>query len=1140
MVSNVAAALGAYLLLQTVFLHIGYGLHIQVKRNNDISYNLHKFARQKRAWIIPPVFVTEEVDNSAKNPIAIIQSDVQLEPHRQITYKIIGEGATEPPYGLFVIDGKTGKMNITAVVDREKNPIFHMTGLAVDQNGNEVERRIPLRVRVMDINDNSPVFTQKVFFGAVEEMSSQNTLIMRLNATDADEENTLNSKLAFRILSQESELSPPFEINKDAGEIRPRVASIDREQQSSYVFTVEVRDMDGESIGRTGKSIVNIKILDINDNVPKLEKEMYEGSIEENTANVEVLRLKVSDEDEQYTDNWFANFTILSGNENGYFKIETDSATNEGVLVLVKEVDYEELQNLELKVVASNKAAYHSSILSSGGGGSSIGKVVPIKVKVKNVLEGPVFKPKTKQFYVSENKKTTVIKQIIGSYQAHDEDTGKIAQHVKYAKESDPDNWFTINMTTSEMSLLKIPDRESSYVRNGTYIAKILAISEDLPGKTATGTIEIRVEDSNDNCPTIVNSIQSVCHDAKFINITAKDEDAFPNSAPFTFTIVDEPVGAAKDWLIGNKDGKSIQLLPQNLQYNNHEVQILVRDMQGLSCPEKQVLKFTVCTCSPGGGCSERLSGGSASLGAGAIGLMILAFLLLLLVPLLLLLCYCGGGSKGIIAIADGTMETLRSWNNEGAQPEDMTAFTSLVSSENAERVGAEMRNARGFIGNGMEANGRGMYETRGMYSNSYEIERRREEHSRNLLSRAEYGTATAGCATAIGVLAGKTLKTGSAAGGALNEEFLKGYFADKALAYADEDEAQPAKDCLLVYCQEGMESPPGSVGCCSFVDDDLEEDLLDNLGPKFKTLAEICLGKKLITDTEISWQSSHGQHVDLPSTTGKVVSASSVHAGEQQRAVSSENTYSVFESSIHAPELVKVPEMVTQQTMYTEESSRSGIQFARPIPDPHVHGSILVTEKSYTTGPTLNPTPIIPDPLRQQNVVVTERVLGPASGFQGIVDIPDLSKGQNVVVTERLIKTDSGLPGLLAVNERPDSQYVVVTERLLAPTSGLQASLSIPDLTDGQNVIVTERLFTPIDSLPGSMRIPSEVSGTHTVVKERNIISGASVQGLMPNAELLINQPSIVLGEPPASNRNLSQSTNKVTKYSTVQYTRS
>lgn len=62
----------------------------------------------------------------------------------------------------------------------------------------------------------------------------------------------------------------------------------------------------------------------------------YSGEVEENVEGVEILRMKAFDDDEEFTDNWFANFTILSGNEGGHFQIITDEQTNEGVLMLVK------------------------------------------------------------------------------------------------------------------------------------------------------------------------------------------------------------------------------------------------------------------------------------------------------------------------------------------------------------------------------------------------------------------------------------------------------------------------------------------------------------------------------------------------------------------------------------------------------------------------------------------------------------------------------------------------------------------------------------------------------------------------------------------------------------------------------------
>uniref|UniRef100_A0A8C4W6H8 Desmoglein 2 n=1 Tax=Gopherus evgoodei TaxID=1825980 RepID=A0A8C4W6H8_9SAUR len=257
----------------------------------------------------------------------------EYDPGVVITYTISGQGVTEPPYGLFVINGKTGELNITRKVDREKTPMFYLRGYALDQNGKNVEQPIDLRIKVKDINDNYPVFSEEIFTGSVEELSESGTLVMRINATDADEPNNINSKIAFKILQNQPS---SFSIKKNTGEVVTAAFYLDREEQSSYTFTVEARDRDGDKTGLATTCTVKIQILDVNDNIPVLERQTYEGSVEENRANVEVMRLQVSDKDEKFSDNWLANFTIVSGNEGGYFRVETDAQTNEGVLTLVK------------------------------------------------------------------------------------------------------------------------------------------------------------------------------------------------------------------------------------------------------------------------------------------------------------------------------------------------------------------------------------------------------------------------------------------------------------------------------------------------------------------------------------------------------------------------------------------------------------------------------------------------------------------------------------------------------------------------------------------------------------------------------------------------------------------------------------
>uniref|UniRef100_A0A8C3SMF4 Desmoglein 2 n=1 Tax=Chelydra serpentina TaxID=8475 RepID=A0A8C3SMF4_CHESE len=1129
----------AALLLVTICLNFGNGLHLEVfnqaARNDHLS-NQNSKIRQKREWVVPPATIPEEDDSLRINPVARIVSDRSQDPGLVITYTISGEGVTQQPYGLFIINGKTGELNITRKVDREQTPVFRLRGHAFDQNGEQVEKPIDLRIKVMDINDNFPVFSEEIFRGSVEELSASDTLVMRINATDADEPNNANSKIAFKILYNSAQ-SHAFKINHTTGEVVTAISYLDREEQSSYTLTVEARDRNGDKTGLAKTCTVNIKILDVNDNLPVLERQTYEGSVEENRANVEIIRLKVTDKDEKFSDNWLANFTIASGNEGGYFRIETDAKTNEGVLTVVKEINYEEMQSMHLSVVVTNKAAFHKSI-------SNTYKVkpIPVTIKVKNVLEGPIFKPRSMTIKTSE---TMTINQIIGKYQAYDEDTSKVAEHITYVKKNDVDNWITIDSTTAEIKLIKRPDYESSYVINGTYTVNIVAITNDNFKKTATGTIVIQVVDVNDNCPTIVTPAQTVCSDVKFFSFTAEDRDAYPNSAPFTFTVIDEPEGMAEKWVIGDVNATTMQLLlPQDVKPGTNQVQMLVKDMQGLSCAEKQILTLTVCTCVKGGSCQDRLINSSVGLGAGAIALIILAILLLLLVPLLLLFCRCGSGAKGFAAIPDSSEEMLRKWNSEGAAPEDKAMLT-LIAPTALDISAANMRSgAAAAMGAEAAATGGGSSQSHieGHYGNA-NMSNRRWEEQRHLLSGAKYGamaaggtmttgaggtmttgaggttttgaggTTTTGAGRAMMMGTGRAMTTGTEMG--IDEGFLRDYFNEKADAFAGEDEAQLAKDCLLLYCQEEADSSHGSIGCCSFIEDDLDDRFLDDLGDKFKTLADICLGKH--AEVEVSQRRSH---VLKDRNTTPAMNESSLYRNDalpqfldQQNAFSSEHTYSLG-TSFQPPEPVHRVNGVGSETVTRE----------------------VVTETSYATSPTVRPTTGVLDPQFKENILVTERVLAPASGLQDMLEISDLTNGHNVRVTDRLIRSDDTMPRVLKVHDFPDSQYVVVRERerLLVPSSDVKASLSIPNSSDGQNVMITERVVTPTSGLQASYTTPTEVSGMQSV-RGQTTISGPGRQERILITDPLFNQTGLGLEDSSTLNKS-----SKVTKYSTVQYTRS
>lgn len=463
---------------------------------------------------------------------------------------------------------------------------------------------------------------------------------------------------------------------------------------------------------------------------------------------------------------------------------------------------------------------------------------------------------------------------------------------------------------------------------------------------------------------------------------------------------------------------------------------------------------------------------------------MFLGGLIFVLIPILMSMsdcCGCGPGAAGGVGtgfepVPECTEGAIHPWGIEGAQPEDRDVSHILAPTTAAGGDFGEPSDIyTNTYGGGVVASG--VEETTGV----------------------GYGTGT-GYGTAGGISGTGEVK-GSIGGtikeyreGGVNMAFLDNYFSEKAFVYADEDEGRPANDCLLIYDHEGVGTPVGSVGCCSFIGEDTDETYLDTLGPKFKTLAEICLGKEIepFPDVNPPWPCVN---VTFPNP-------------ESDLNLPPPGTTIIVNGCAPMPPPVGTTTVVTENT-YT---SGSTIQHSRPMPDPLLHGNMTVTE-TYTSG---SPSICI-DPLRASNVVVTERVVGPASAsdLRGMLDIPDLTDGSNVIVTERLI----------------------------APNSRLPTSLSIPDLVDGSNVVVTERVFRPASGMPGSLiNIPSELTNAHNMMVTERVVSGsgmssmggANLGGMSSTGQML--SADCHLGQAMGT-ASPSTSRRRVTKYSSMQY---
>ncbi|XP_007573997.1 B-cadherin isoform X2 [Poecilia formosa] len=214
--------------------------------------------RRKRSWVIPPLSVAENSRGPFPLKLAQVRSD--RSKVTKIIYRLRGPGADQPPVGLFIIDSDSGWLEVTQELDRENQDKYTLEALAVEEGQAEASETIEIIVNVIDQNDNKPVFSRDTYKGEVPQSSAEGFEVMTVQATDADEENSDNSDVCYRIIRQEPEEPNPsmFAINKDTGLITVNATGLDREKHPQYTLTVVAADMRGEGLIGRAKVILTI------------------------------------------------------------------------------------------------------------------------------------------------------------------------------------------------------------------------------------------------------------------------------------------------------------------------------------------------------------------------------------------------------------------------------------------------------------------------------------------------------------------------------------------------------------------------------------------------------------------------------------------------------------------------------------------------------------------------------------------------------------------------------------------------------------------------------------------------------------------------------------------------------------------
>ncbi|KAJ8258917.1 hypothetical protein COCON_G00179290 [Conger conger] len=744
--------------------------------------------RQKRDWVIPPINVPENSRGPFPQMLVRIRSDQDRDI--QIRYSITGAGADQPPTEVYNIDPVAGKMFVTKPLDREERSSYHLRAHAVDMNGNKVENPIDLYIYVIDMNDNRPEFRKQVYNGSVDEGSKPGSYVMKVTANDADDDTTANGMVRYRILSQSPRSAIPnmFTINSETGDIVTVAPGLDRERVSQYTIIVQATDMEGNlNFGLSNTATALIAVTDINDHPPEMTSRTFSGEVLENREDLPVANLTVIDLDQPHTQNWNAVYRIIGGDPSGHFTVRTDPVTNNGVVTVVKPVDYEMNRAFMLNVVVSNQASLASGIPSSPL--STAG----VTISVVDVNEPPVFpsNPKVIRFEEGVPAGTTLT-----TFSANDPDRLR-HQTVRYSKMSDPADWLRINNTNGQIVTMAVLDRESIYVKNNVYEATFLAVDTGSPVASGTGTLQIHLLDVNDNAPELQPREAQMCERrrSKGINVTASDADAEPNVGPFVFELPTFPLSVRRNWTISRLDGyyAQLRLRISRLETGVYEVPVIVTDSGNPPLSNRSVIRVKVCPCDENGDCSSVEAVAAAGLGTGAI-VAILICIIILLILVLLFVMWMKRKEKErqtkqlLIDPEDDVRDNILKYDEEGGGEEDQDYdLSQLQQPESLDHIITKPTGVR-------------RVDERPMVAESQYPVRPTLPHPGDI-----------------------------------------GDFINEGLRAADNDPTAPPYDSLLVFDYEGSGSTVGSVSSLnSSSSGEQDYDYLNDWGPRFKKLADM------------------------------------------------------------------------------------------------------------------------------------------------------------------------------------------------------------------------------------------------------------------------------------------------------------
>uniref|UniRef100_A0A1A8K3W4 Protocadherin 10b n=1 Tax=Nothobranchius kuhntae TaxID=321403 RepID=A0A1A8K3W4_NOTKU len=377
---------------------------------------------------------------------------------------------------------KFAELVLEKPLDREHQAAHRYVLTAVDGGQPPRTGTALLVVKVLDSNDNVPVFEQQVYTVSLPENAPVGTLVIQLNATDLDD--GPNGEVVYSFSNHiSSRVKDLFSVDPRTGRVEVR-GEVDYEETGLFQIFVQAKDLGPNAVPAHCKVLV--KVADVNDNAPEITFSTVTESVSENaTPGTVIALLSVTDRDAE--ENGLVQVEILGevpfklkSSFRNYFTIVTDGLLNR-----------EHADSYSVTVVARDKGT--PSLASS--------KSIRVQVSDEND-NAPAFTQPVYDVYVTENN---VPGAYIHAVTALDPDVGPNAL-ITYSildceiQGMSVRTYVSINEETGYLYAL----RSFDYEQLKDFSFMVQASDSGAPELSTNVTVRVIVVDQNDNPPLVL------------------------------------------------------------------------------------------------------------------------------------------------------------------------------------------------------------------------------------------------------------------------------------------------------------------------------------------------------------------------------------------------------------------------------------------------------------------------------------------------------------------------------------------------------------------------------------------------------------------------------------------------------------